>query len=211
MPITFEPYKTQGIFYGNFNVNADGYMQGDAQDDPAISQLLNSGMIGSTVTATMWGGLGIIEALPNNQSYQEVLGSQIYPASATTCNGFTVFNQAYNGVITPGFSVPLFSAGDTIHYYRLGSGARIPLKISAGVIALASQAANTIIPVNGESFVWDTENLQIDLASSSSAGNPVVNIDLLTISPPGNNHVVTVNSSGLAQWDLTQAIGLFKI
>ncbi|MFP1463125.1 hypothetical protein ACLB1E_23575 [Escherichia coli] len=40
---------------------------------------------------------------------------------------FTVFNQAFHGITTPDNPVPLYLAGGFVHYYRVGSGARIPL------------------------------------------------------------------------------------
>ncbi|WP_353613954.1 hypothetical protein [Mangrovibacter phragmitis] len=203
--ISFDPYKTQGNFSGSFNISSNGFIQGDAQDDPAIRLQLCQGVLDSGVTSSVYGGIGVIECVPKEAD--SVQGSDIKIATTTICNAFLVSNQAYHGISTPSSPVPLFPAGSSVHYYRLGSHARIPLKISSAVAALA--ASNTDVSNEGVGFVWDVTNNQVDVYSSATSGNPKVAIRLLKVSSSGNL-VVSVDGSGNAKW-VDQPCGLFEI
>ncbi|AYL42252.1 hypothetical protein [Citrobacter freundii] len=200
--ITFNPFKTQGSPSGMFNVESRGLTQGDAQDDPAIRLQLCSGSL--TSTNPVWAGMGVIECIATTQT--NVAGSAIVPASASACNAFTVSNQAYHSIITPGNNVPLYVGGGSVHYYRVGSGARIPLPISAEVAALA----NGTEPVGSDGFVWDLTNNIIDVYKSATSGNPKVNIKLIMVSQQGNL-TVKKNTDGTVAWEDNKPCGLFLI
>jgi hypothetical protein len=203
--INFQPFKTQGAFSGLFNVESRGLTQGDAQDDPAVRLQLCSGSLDESLDAPVWGGIGVMECISN--STENVAGSAIKKASASVCNAFTVFNQAHHGITTAGNPVPLFLAGGSVHYYRLGSMARIPLPISAAVAALANSGSE---PVGSDGFVWDMTNNVIDVYSSGSSGNPKVNIKLLMVSQQGNL-TVKKEAGGNVVWENDKPCGLFLI
>lgn len=203
MTISFNPYQNQGGFSGMFNVESRGYMQGDAQDDPATSLQLCSGKIDKSATSPMWGGLGVIESL--SPATSNVMGQTIKPASDTLVNAFTVFNRAYHGITMAGSPVPQFLPGGSVHYYRIGSNARIPLLISPDVAALANDG----VPVGADGFVWDAENNYIDILSSSTSGSPQVAIKLLAVSPTGNLTVKKEINGNLSWADMP--CGLFLI
>lgn len=200
--IKFNPFKTQGSPSGMFNVESRGLTQGDAQDDPAIRLQLCSGLLSST--EMVWAGMGVTECISAPE--KNIAGSTIIPASASACNAFTVSNQAYHSVITPGNNVPLYVDGGSVHYFRIGSGARIPLPISAEVAALARGDK----PVGLNGFVWDLTSNVINIAPDASTGNPGVAIRLLMVSLHGNL-TVKKNSDGTVSWENDKPCGLFLI
>ncbi|EIL2948576.1 hypothetical protein LLT36_002356 [Salmonella enterica subsp. enterica serovar Uganda] len=202
--INFDPFKTQGSFAGSFNVESRGLTQGDAQDDPAIRLQLCSGTLDKNLDAPVWGGIGVVECV--STVAENVSGSTIKKATASVCNAFTVFNQAYHGITTASNPVPLYLAGGSVHYYRVGSGARIPLPISAAVAALATGDD----PVGADGFVWDMTENCVDVYSSGSSSNPKVNISLLMVSQQGNL-TVKKETSGNVVWENGKPCGLFLI
>lgn len=191
-------YKTGPGFKNSFNVESAGLVQGDAQDDPAIRLLLAAGVLADDVAGSMWGGMGIIESVP--KSDEATLGAVIRQATVADCNGFMVFNQANHGVVTPNNGVPQFMAGNGVHYYRLGTGARIPLQISAAVAALANGTTST----TQTKFTWDAKKGVIDIG-----GEDGMNLRLLKVSPGGNMAAVK-NEAGDVNWE-DRPIGLFSI
>ncbi|ARF49831.1 hypothetical protein [Pantoea stewartii] len=202
--INFDPFKTQGSFAGSFNVESRGLTQGDAQDDPAIRLQLCSGTLDKNLDAPVWGGIGVVECV--STVAENVSGSTIKKATASVCNAFTVFNQAYHGITTASNPVPLYLAGGSVHYYRVGSGARIPLPISAAVAALATGDD----PVGADGFVWDMTENCVDVYSSGSSSNPKVNISLLMVSQQ-SNLTVKKETSGNVVWENGKPCGLFLI
>lgn len=203
--INLDPFKTHGAFNGLFNVESRGLTQGDAQDDPAIRLQLCSGQLDENLDAPIWGGVGVMECIAPATS--NVAGSLIKLASASVCNAFSVVNQAYHGITTPGNPVPLFLAGGSVHYYRIGSGARIPLAISEDVAALAASGDES---VGADGFVWDMENNCIDVYSSATSSSPKVDIKLLMVSVEGNL-TVKKDVGGNVAWETDKPCGLFLI
>ncbi|MFM1282712.1 hypothetical protein [Yersinia enterocolitica] len=202
--INFNPFKTRGAFSGLFNVESQGLTQGDAQDDPAIRMQLCSGLLDSNITDPVWGGVGMLECIAPSKN--SVCGSILKKATATECNAFTVFNQAFHGITTHENPVPLYLAGGSVHYYRIGSGARIPLPISAAVAALAD-GTNA---VGADDLVWDMTNNVVDVSTGSGGGNPKVNIKLLMVSV-GGNLTVKKEDNGNVVWEYSKPCGLFLI
>jgi len=203
--INLDPFKTQGSLAGMFNVESRGLTQGDAQDDPAIRLQLCSGSLDDALTAPIWGGVGVLECIAKPD--ENIAGSRIKLATASLCNAFSVVNQAYHGITTPGNPVPLYLAGGSVHYYRIGSGARIPLPVSQEVAALANSGDEA---VGADGFVWDLTNNLIDVYSSASSSNPKVNISLLMVSMQGNL-TVKKDASGNVTWATDKPCGLFLI
>lgn len=152
---------------GTFGVNSNGYIQGVAMDDPANRFNLVGGTVASTETTPLWGGVAIAEMIPGTKS--RPTGSNIRRAtSIADLEGFTVFNQAHNGLTTPNSPVPLYAAGMSCSYYRLGSNMRVPLKAAADVVALgASGTASVKTPL-----AWDFVGAQLaTVAGLSYAGS----------------------------------------
>lgn len=166
---------------GSFGVQSDGLIQGVALDDPANRFNLASGTVATSETAPMWGGLPVAELLPGTASSPR--GSNIRRAtSVAELEGFTVFNQAHNGLTTPQSPVPQYASGMSVSYYRLGSNMRVPLKASADVVALGTAGASVKTPL-----AWDFVNNQLVTATAATYSGG----ELTTIEMTVNNGVVT--------------------
>ncbi|MZK91764.1 hypothetical protein EAJ18_22475 [Citrobacter amalonaticus] len=158
--LSLNPMATTNAL-GSFGVQSDGYIQGIALDDPANRFNLASGTVAATETKPLWGGVPVVELLAGNQSSPR--GSTIRRAvSVAELEGFTVFNQAHNGLTTPQSPVPLYVSGMSVSFYRLGSNMRVPLKASAQVVALGTTGASVKTPL-----AWDFVNDQITTAAAA--------------------------------------------
>ena len=158
--LTLNPMLTTNAL-GSFAVQSDGYIQGVAMDDPANRFNLSSGTVSVMEAKPLWGGIPVAEFLAGNQSSPR--GTTIRRAvSVADLEGFTVFNQAHNGLTTPQSPVPLYTSGMSVSFYRLGSGMRVPLKASAQVVALGTSGASV-----KAALAWDFVNEQLTTAASA--------------------------------------------
>jgi hypothetical protein len=131
--VSFNPTLTTNAL-GSFGIQSNGLVQGFANDDPSIRNALAGGTVSSSETVPMWGGIAIYENVPEATSNQ---GGEIgRAASLDNLTGFSVFNQAYAGIQTPQSPVPLFATNATLSFYRLGSGARIAVKVDPALVSL---------------------------------------------------------------------------
>ncbi|SMG37289.1 hypothetical protein [Cedecea sp. NFIX57] len=159
--LSLNPMATTNAL-GSFGVKSDGYIQGVALDDPANRFNLAAGTVAPTETKPLWGGLAIAELLPGIQSSPR--GSTIRRAmSVAELEGFTVFNQAHNGLTTPQSPVPQYASGMSVSFYRLGSNMRVPLKTTASVVALGTSGASVRTPL-AWNFVHD------EITTAAAAG-----------------------------------------
>ncbi|MEH5972651.1 hypothetical protein PO654_16555 [Phytobacter diazotrophicus] len=178
--LSLNPMATTNAL-GSFGVQSDGLIQGVALDDPANRFNLASGTVASTETTPMWGGLPVAELLPGTASSPK--GSTIRRAvSVSELEGFTVFNQAHNGLTTPQSPVPQYASGMSASYYRIGSNMRVPLKASDEVVALGTAGASVKTPL-----AWDFANNQITTAAVAGYAGA----DLTTTALSVSNGVVT--------------------
>lgn len=195
-----------------FNVNSNGFVQGDAQDDPAVKFALCQGVYDPTATAPILGGNPILETIPSLAALalnMANVGATIVNALATgtyahRINGFTVFNQAFAGITTPQSNCPSYQPGQSVNYYRGGSGARIPVRASAGLLA-------TIVggqPVNDLPCSWNFAEGYLDVYD----GTNQFAFKVLRFSPAGNNLTATYNSgSNTANWITTENVALIQL
>jgi hypothetical protein len=151
--ITFNPSVTTNAS-GSFNVSADGLIQGTAFDDPSTRFRLRGGILAADETLPMWGGVGIYElvagavgaALP-----QHALGGTVGRANSLAAQaakqllGFSVFDQAVNAINTPQSPVPLLASGMGVHYYPLGSLARIAVAADPSLISLDGGVTSALV------------------------------------------------------------------
>ncbi|HID1023238.1 TPA: hypothetical protein ACXDFS_005730 [Klebsiella michiganensis] len=170
---------------GSFGVQSDGFIQGVALDDPANRFNLASGTVAATETKPLWGGLPVAELLPGVKSSPR--GSTIRRAvSLAELEGFTVFNQAHNGLTTPQSPVPLYASGMSVSFYRFGSNMRVPLKASAQVVALGTAGASV-----KTALAWDFINDRVTTAAAAAfAGS-----DIATSSVTYSNGVATATTA----------------
>lgn len=186
---------------GSFGVQSDGFIQGVALDDPANRFNLASGTVAATETKPLWGGLPVAELLPGVNSSPR--GSTIRRAvSLAELEGFTVFNQAHNGLTTPQSPVPLYASGMSVSFYRLGSNMRVPLKASAQVVALGTAGASVKTPL-----AWDFVNNQVTTAVAAAfAGSDIATTDVTYSN--GVATVTTASAHGLTAGQYVKISGV---
>ena len=200
--ISLQPMVTTNAA-GLFNVNSAGFTQGDAQDDPAVKFALAGGVLSTSASIPLWGGVPIAEIIPVAQQgvysgdYQpgtDTLGGTLTQATASIApTGISVFNQAFGGITTPQSTAPLYSPGMSANFYRFGSGARIPLPCDASVVALAG---SSIV----ETVYWDVVNFRL---TTTATDNFAVPCKILRISTSGNKIVNYDGMTGNANWSNT--------
>lgn len=158
----FSPYATTNAS-GQFFTQSDGFVQGTAKDDPSSRMWLATGVLASTETSPMWGGVAISENIPLS-TVNDALGGSIIaatvapvsgsPGTAGEITGFSVTDQMYHGVITPQSNAPIFLPGDTVGFYRRGSNARIALKAVPDLVNLDGSVISSQVS-------WDFVNRQV--------------------------------------------------
>lgn len=195
MAIYFDPMATLTAL-DSFVADTQGYVQGTVLDDPAVRFQLESGQIAASVTQPVWGGLPITLTVPASPE----LGSAITLSTAyANIDGWSVFNQAHNMVLTPGNNVPQAVAGMTANLFRIGTLARIVVKCDPTLInTLAGGAAN-------QQVSWDFTNNQ--LIAFSTTALPVVVEAVSTTSK-----TVTYNSgTGALTWSNSGSVAVIRI
>lgn len=138
---------------GTFNADSTGYVQGAYLDEPSTRFLLAGGVLATTETLPMWGGVAINETVNPNGVGGPVsnLGGLISRATNVTANavgsvtGFSVFNQAYGMAITPQSSVPLAGSLMQVNFFRLGSNARIAVACDPALASLETGTSNALV------------------------------------------------------------------
>jgi hypothetical protein len=208
--ISLQPMQTT-VANGLFNTNSNGYTQGDTLDDPAVKFQLAGGILSTSATSPLWGGVPIAEIIPtlntgyyagDKQPGTDTVGGTVIQATASTApTGIAVYNQAFNGITTPQSTAPLYSPGMTVNFYRFGSGARIPLPCDASIVALAG---SSIV----ETVYWDTTNL---LLTTTSTSNFAVPCKILRLSVANNKLVSYSSVTGNANWTSTGNIAVVQI
>ena len=153
--IAFNPNITT-VSAGMFNTSSVGLVQGTAYPDPAIRHKLAGGILASTETLPMWGGVGIYTDVPGVTGGPSLaLGTVVGRAtSLSNLLAFSVFDQAYGMINTPQSPVPLAASYMQVMYYRLGSGARIAVQASAALVSLQGGLTNAQVS-------WDFVNQQL--------------------------------------------------
>lgn len=154
MSVTLNPMAVTNAG-GLFQLQSGGYVQGFMQPDPAARYALMQGILAAS-QPNMIPGAAVKLAIP---SINPQLGGNISHAlTAATIRGFSIGNQAYNGIITPTASVPVHSEKMSVQYVLLGSGARICLGISAGLAATLTASGTESIATQ---VSWDFQNQQL--------------------------------------------------
>lgn len=184
MSITINPAATTSAS-NSFLLETQGYVQGLSLDDPIARQWLVGGTVASTVAQPVWGGMAVSELLAAPGASGTGNSVAIATTAADIC-GFTVFDRAFNMLITPsGNSAPVAAAGSSVAYYRLGSNARIPVLCTAALItALEGNPSNTTV-------LWDPVNQQL-VPSGTSGG---LALDVRVVALNSNSKVVAYDSA----------------
>lgn len=186
--VQFNPVVTTSP-QNTFLVDTQGYMAGLTIDDPISRMHLRSGPVSSSNTQPLWGGLPIqVQVPPINSSR---VGHPILLATTNaTINGFTVFDQAYNGVTAPGSTAPQYGSGMSIAYYVSGYQVRLAVPVSS---ALASSAEGGSI---SQQVSWNFTTNELDVYSSTTGA---LNAEVLEIN--SNSLTLTYDSTtGTLNW-----------
>ena len=154
--VTFNPFLISAGNAGLFNVDADGVRQGTAYPDPSTRYRLRGCTLASTETLPMWGGVGVYMNVPGgtgNPRYNlgPVCGRATALTGSTALAGFSVFDQAYDGITSPQSPVPLFGTSMFVAVYPLGSLARIAVACDPSLTSLRQG------PI-GANVSWDFTN-----------------------------------------------------
>ena len=132
---------------GSFNISSSGFIQGIALDDPSARNYLSGGVLNSSETLPMWGGVAISETVsPVSTNIASTSNSSLggYITRATTIStsggagsitGWSVFNQAHSMITSPQSPVPLAPSGGMVNFYRLGSNARIAVAADPALVS----------------------------------------------------------------------------
>lgn len=186
---------------GLFSTNSNGYTQGDAQDDPAVKFALCGGVYDAEATAPIFGGMPAQEFVPAGDS---VLGSTIKAAADDADpTAFVVFNQAFAGLTTPQSNAPAFLPGMSVNYYRLGSGARIPVALDPASVTLEGDLVSTTV-------YWNfTENWLT--TTIPGVGQSALPVKVLRVSTANNKTVSYDALTGYANWATDGVVALIQI
>lgn len=196
---------------GTFNIDSTGFIQGTTMDSPAIRNQLAGGIVALTETVPMIGGLAISQAIPTGYvsgtaAGPKSLGGPISRATTVTggaapITGFTVFDQAHHMVATPQSPVPQALQGMSVHYYRLGSRARIALACDPALINLQGGLIT-------QQVSWDFTNQRVIAYSAAAGAFPGVILEVA----PTNCMVAVVNgTTGFATWNYNGSCVLAQI
>lgn len=214
MSISINPAQTSNAA-GSFSVSSTGLIVGMAYPDPATRFALAGGVLLSTETLPMWGGVAIFEDVGGG-ALSYTLGSPVGRATTVTGGskpilGFSVFDQAYGMINTPQSQVQLADKGGQVMYYRLGSGARIAVAADANLTALRGGLVNANVS-------WDFVNEQLIAYSAPtfSAGSYNSGTGLITLTTtaphgllPGDQLIVSAAAGTGA--DLALVNGQFAL
>lgn len=206
--VSLNPMVTSNAV-GLFSTNSQGFTQGDAVDDPAVKFALAGGVLSTSATSPVWGGVPIIESIPTGQTgalgqvqpgTDSLGGTVIQATTSAVPTGICVYNQAFGGITTPQSNAPLYSPGMSVNFYRFGSGARIPMACDASVVALDGSSIVETVYYN-----YST-NL---LTTTQPSGQAALPVKILRTSVSGNK-LVSYDGTN-ANWTSTGNIALVQI
>jgi hypothetical protein len=202
---------------GSFSLDSDGFIQGFSMDDPAYRNWLAGGVLDPAESLPMWGGVGITELVPNAfapTGHQPELGGNIRRATnisasgaALSLTGFSVFDQAHHMINTPQSPVPVALANMSVHFFRLGSQARIPVACDPQLIDIRGNPITSQVSwdfVNQRLVEYSPPYGQATISgavwSNTNGGqiNFTVNVDYQTLLSAGDsiNVANVVNTGG---------------
>ncbi len=201
--ISFNPMATTGI-PNAFVTQTGGYVQGVFLDDPAMRNQLEGGVVATGQATPLWGGLPITLAIPAAGAQSgNALGPAISEATTSSAvHGWTLFNQASAGIITPSSNVPLYSSGMSINFARAGSLLRVALPVLAASANALIGAAPTL-PV-----YWDYTNQWLTTTQPGSQAALALQVEFIDL----NSKTVTYNSgTGNATWNAAAPVAICRI
>jgi hypothetical protein len=167
--VTISPWVTSTPS-DSFVSPTQGYIAGLMLDDPVSRMWLNQGVLASTETVPLWGGVPIAEYINLPGTGASGLGPTLKRATASiAATGWCVFNQAMSGIITTSSTAPSYVPGGSVNFVRFGSNARIVVAIDPAIVTAVN---STDITVLADTLYWDVTNYRITTTSTSNAALP---------------------------------------
>jgi hypothetical protein len=155
--IAFNPFTQTVGNAGLFSTQSGGVRQGTAYPDPSTRFRLRGGILATSETLPMWGGVGIYANVPGasstpNPTLGTVVGRAVSLNDASKpLAGFATSDQAYNWITSPQSPVPTCPSGGTVNWYPLGSLARFAVECDPALVSLQGG------PI-GAQVSWDFTN-----------------------------------------------------
>lgn len=199
--LPFNPALTSNVV-GSFKAQSTGYIQGIARPDPAIQNSLAAGILASTETLPMWGGVAIMENIATATSNT---GGNIQRADTNAhITGFSVYNQNGAALKTPQSTAAVTLSGGQVNFYRLGSGARIAVAIDPTLAATLENGTSLI----GTQVSWDLTNQKV---ITYDAGVGALSAKIVAINV-GNSKTVSYDAvNNLCTWSETGSVAIIEI
>lgn len=142
---------------GLFRLVTEGYVQGIYEPDPGLRYQVAQGLVASTETLPMFGGVAIKANIPVAGPGGVLGGTLARATTAAGINAFCVSNHMYNSIITPSISAPSVGTNMSAQYAALGSGLRLAVAIAPSLATtLTSGTASISTQVS-----WDFLNQQL--------------------------------------------------
>lgn len=203
MTISFNPALMTAP-QNSFLLETQRFIQGLTQDDPVSRMHLLAAKVASTVTQPVWGGMGVTLSTGSLSSNNGMLNVAA-PATTTSIQGFTVFDQGINFIQVPGNAVPTVQAGQDVPVYAFGSKARIPLPLASGVLTSLEDASIFTSPL-----YWDTVAFNLTLTSNANTIALPAGVGVLAVND--NSRTISYNSGTQAvTWLEAQAAALLVL
>jgi len=194
--ITFNPYGTSQP-QDSFLLQTQGLVQGAPYDDTVSRLWLEGGILATTETVVMWGGVPITEVINTPGVGSEGLGNTVKRAtSQTNATGWSTNLQANSMVVVSGNNVPLSGTGNYVAYFRYGSQQRLAVQCDPVLYSAIAGAGDAI---NSQALYWDVTNFRITL--TTTGGNWALPTSTKLISANQNSKIVSYNSgTGAVTW-----------
>jgi hypothetical protein len=195
MSVSWDLMQTTGVS-GAFLKDTEGYIAGFMLDDPAIRYQIESGVLASGVSGSVYAGLPVTISIPEPGA---LLGSVLTLAtSAANIDGWIVANQSADMFVTPSNPVPVAIAGMTVNFVRKGTGARIVLPISSGLASsLPTEETSTQVS-------WDFTNQELESGASNVVPCQIMAIDT-------HSKTVTLTDGQPTGWTTPGNVAVIKI
>lgn len=190
--VSIQPFNQTVGNAGLFSTTAKGFRQGTAMADPSTRYRLRAGLLASTETLPMWGGVGVFANVPGSPTNatnvpNPALGTLVGRAVSLTdavkpLAGFSVTDEAYGMITSPQSIAPLATSLQQVNYYPLGSLARIVVAADPALLSLRTGPINANVS-------WDFTNqllvpyLPTQVISSGTYNNTTGVITLTMAAP----------------------------
>ena len=181
----------------SFLLQTQGYVQGAPYDDTVSRMWLAGGMLASTETVVMWGGVPVTETINVAGSGSDGLGP-VLKRSTTQANttAWSTNLQANSMVVTSGNNVPVAAVGNYVAFFRYGSQQRLAVAVDPALVTAITGAGDAI---NSQALYWDVTNYRVTL--TTTGGNFALPTATRLLSVNTNSKIVSYNSgTGAVTW-----------